>query len=142
MSAFNKFNCLVTDIAAGVHANAINADSDTLKVYLSNVAPNAATMVKKADLAEIANQNGYAAPVDIQNAAVKTVATVKISATDVVITAAGGNIGPFQYAVIYNDTPALKNLIGWYDHGTPVTLADTENFTLDFDGSLGFMTLA
>jgi hypothetical protein len=30
----------------------------------------------------------------------------------------------------------------WYDHGSDVTLANGETYTIDFDGTNGFFTLA
>ena len=59
--------------------------------------------------------SGYTGPVDIQNAASQTGATITVTATDVTITASG-SVGPFQYAVIYNDTAASDPLVGWYDY--------------------------
>ena len=58
--------------------------------------------------------------------------------TDKVLTASGGSVGPFRYAVIYNDTPTspADPLICWFDYGSDITLADTETFTLDFGSSL------
>jgi hypothetical protein len=41
MASMTKFNQFTADVAAGVHANALTADTDTLKVYLSNTAPSA-----------------------------------------------------------------------------------------------------
>ena len=55
-----------------------------------------------------------------------------------VFTAAGGSIGPFRYAVLYNDTPVspANPLIGYWDYGSSVTLASGETFTVDFGASL------
>lgn len=138
MAAFNKFEQFIADVAAGVHANALNADTDTLKVYLSNTAPDAAADAVKGDLAEITNENGYTAPVDAQNAASKSGSVITVAGTDVVITASSGTVGPFQYAVLYNDTPSspLDPLIGWWNYGSPVTLQDGESITVDFGASL------
>ena len=138
MAAFNKFNSFITAVSAGTHAGFLNADTDVLKVYLSNAAPSASLDSVKADLAEITNQNGYTAPVDIQNAATQTTSTITVTATDVVITASGA-VGPFQYAVVYNDTAASDPLVGWYDYGSAVTMASGETFTIDFGAS--FLTL-
>lgn len=138
MAAFNKFNSFITAVAAGTHAGFLNASTDVLNVYLSNATPSASADSVKADLAEIATGNGYTGPVDIQNAASQTGATITVTATDVTITASG-SVGPFQYAVIYNDTAASDPLVGWYDYGSAVTLAAAETFKVDFGASL--MTL-
>ena len=47
MASFVKFEAFSEGLAEKGH----NLDSDTLKVYLSNAAPNVATMANKADLA-------------------------------------------------------------------------------------------
>jgi hypothetical protein len=135
MATFNKFNQFVEDLGSGVHQ--FQAAGHTLKVYLSNATPSASGDAIKTDLAEITNQNGYTAPVDIQNDMSETSGTATVTAVDVVITASGA-VGPFQYAVIYNDTPSspLDPLIGWYDYGSAVTLANGETFTIDFGASL------
>jgi hypothetical protein len=135
MATFNKFNQFTEDLGSGVHN--FLAAGHTLKVYLSNATPSASGDAVKADLAEIANQNGYTAPVDIQNDMTETSGTATVTAVDVVITASGA-VGPFQYAVIYNDTPTspADPLIGWYDYGSAVTLANGETFTVNFGASL------
>lgn len=135
MAAFNKFNSFITAVAAGTHAGFLNASTDVLNVYLSNATPSASADSVKADLAEISTGNGYTGPVDIQNAASQTGATITVAATDVTITASG-SVGPFQYAVIYNDTAASDPLVGWYDYGSAVTLAAAETFKVDFGASL------
>ena len=135
MAAFNKFNSFITAVAAGTHAGFLNASTDVLNVYLSNATPSASADSVKADLAEIATGIGYTGPVDIQNAASQTGATITVTATDVTITASG-SVGPFQYAVIYNDTAASDPLVGWYDYGSAVTLAAAETFKVDFGASL------
>ena len=137
MAAFNKFEATTEHILEKVH----DFDLDTLKVYLSNTAPDAAADAVKADLAEITNQNGYTAPVDIQNATSRTGGVTSVTAVDVVITASG-TVGPFRYIVIYNDTPAspADPLVGWYDYGSSITLNDTETFTVDFGSSLFTLT--
>ena len=135
MAAFNKFDSFITAVAAGTHAGFLNASTDVLNVYLSNATPSASADSVKADLAEISTGNGYTGPVDIQNAASQTGATITVTATDVTITASG-SVGPFQYAVIYNDTAASDPLVGWYDYGSAVTLAAAETFKVDFGASL------
>lgn len=136
MVDFVKFECFASDVAAGVHDNALNADTDVLAVYLTNVAPDKAVHKVKADLAEIATGNGYAGPLDTQNAATKTAGVIKVVGTDQNVTADGGSVGPFRYTVLMNSTAAGSPLIGYWDKGVPVTLAwDDPNgdpFDIDF----------
>lgn len=141
MAAFNKFNCFVEDLAEKVH----NLGSDTLKVMLTNSAP-VATNTVKANLTEISAGNGYTAggaTVTI-TASSQTSGTYKLVGNDVTITAAGGSIGPFRYAVLYNDTPTspADPLIGFWDYGSSITLADTEPLTVDFDATNGILQVA
>lgn len=121
-----------------------NLGSDTLKVLLTNTTP-VATNTVKANLTEISAGNGYTAggtAASITSSA-QTSGTYKLVLGDVVFTASGGSIGPFRYAVLYNDTPTspADPLIGWYDYGSSITLADTETLTVDFDGTNGVLTL-
>jgi hypothetical protein len=109
---------------------------------LTNVAPVAANAVK-ADLTDIAAGNGYTAggAQATANAYSQTAGTAKLTATDVVFTAAGGSFATFRYAVLYNDTATNKELIGWWDYGSAVTLTDGNTFTVDFDATTGVLTL-
>lgn len=135
MAIFNKFDQFVEDLGSGVHQ--LHAAGHTLRVYLTNATPSASGDAVKADLAEISTGNGYTGAVDIQNDYSQTGGVGTLTAVDVVITATGA-VGPFQYAVIYNDTPTdpADPLIGWYDYGSAVTLANGETFTIDFGSSL------
>jgi hypothetical protein len=141
MAAFNKFNSFVEALAEKVH----NLGSDTLKVYLSNATPSASADLVKADLAEISAGNGYTAggnQATISSSS-QTSGTYKLVLADPATwTASGGSIGPFQYAVLYNDTAANDELIGWWDYGSAVTLNAGETFTVDFDASTGVLTIA
>jgi hypothetical protein len=141
MAAFNKFNVFVEHLAEKTH----NLGSDALKILLTNSAPSVDDSVK-ADLAEISAGGGYGAGgATVSAAASSQVGGIyKLVLNDVVFTAAGGSIGPFRYAVLYNDTPTspADPLIGWYDYGASITLADTETLTIDFDGVAGALTLA
>lgn len=141
MAAFNKFQAFVEHLAEKVH----NLGADTLKVALSNTAP-ANTNTVFADITEISAGNGYTAggtAVTISSSA-QSSGTYKLVLADVVFTASGGSIGPFRYAVLYNDTPTspADPVIAWWDYGASVTLADGETFTVDFDSSSGVLTLA
>ena len=142
MAAFNKFEAFVEHLAEKVH----NLGADTLKVYLTNTAPDAAADAVKADLAEISAGNGYTAggtAASISSSA-QTGGTYKLVLADVVFTASGGTIGPFRYAVLYNDTPTspADPLIGNWDYGSSISLQDGETFTVDMDATNGVLQLA
>ena len=133
MATFNKFNCFVRDLGLGVH----NLDTGAIKVYLSNTAPDAAADSVKADLAEITNQNGYTAPMDVSAGWALSGSTGQLTGTDQTVTATG-TVGPFQYVVLYNDTPTspADPLIGWWDYGAPITMANGETFVTDFGSTI------
>jgi len=140
MVAYNKFQEFVNDLGRGTHQ--LHAAGHQLEIYLSNAAPSASADAVKADLAEIATGNGYTGPQDIVNDYTETTGTGTLTGTDVVITASGGSIGPFQYVVLFNTTPTspLDPLIAWWDNGSAVTLADGESFTVDFGASIFTLT--
>jgi len=137
MASFNKYNQFVEDFANKVHD--LFGTNDTLKVLLSNTAPNPSTHQVKADATEISAGNGYSAGgVDTQNDGTRSSGTLSVTGVDLTITASGGSIGPFRYVILYNDTPTspADPLIGWWDYGSPITLADGESFTVDFGSSM------
>jgi len=144
MASFNKFNQFVEDVAKKVH----NLNSDTLKIMLVSSAPSASNSVY-ADVSanEVASGNGYTTGGNTASftSGAQTSGTYKLVLADPSTwTASGGSVGPFRYAVLYNSTPTspLKPLIGWWDYGSSVTLADGEQFTVDLDQSNGVLTLA
>jgi len=155
MATFNKFNCFVEDVAEGSHDFA----NDTLMVLLTNTAPNAAdTLVDTTDTtctveatsnaAEIAAGNGYTKKGNAASLTTssQTSGTYKLVLADPATwTASGGTIGPFQYAVLYNDTKKTTSTrppIGWWNYGSAVTLQVGETFKVDFDAGTGVLTIA
>lgn len=139
MASFNKFQPFVEYLAE----KAFNLGSDTLKVMLVNTAPSAANGLK-SDLTEISAGNGYTAggtAATISSSA-QSSGTYKLVLADVTFTASGGSIGPFRYAVLYDDTAASDQLIGYWDYGSSLTLADGESITVDFDPTTGVLTIA
>ena len=140
MAAFSKFSAFVEHLSEGVH----NLQTGALKVMLTNSAPLATHSVK-ADLTDITAANGYTAggAAVTVNTSSQTSGVYKLVCADVVFTAAGGSIGPFRYAVLYNDTPTspADPLIGFWDNGSSVTLAAGESFTVDFDATNGVLQI-
>ena len=130
MAAYVKFERFVKDLAEKVH----NLNADTLEIYLTNTAPNVATNLTKADLAEIATGSGYAGPVDTQNVGALSGGTYTVTGTKVVITATG-TMAAFRYVVLYNTTPTspADPLIAYWDYGSSITLQNGETFTIKFN---------
>jgi len=144
MATFNKVNVFVLDLASGVH-NLKTGTSHVVKVALTNTAPTSASATM-SDITEISAGNGYTAGgISIGTiTGTQTSGTFKlVGGTDPVWTASGGTIGPFRYAVIYNDTPTspADPLIGYADYGSSVTLAIGETFTVDLDQTSGILTV-
>ena len=135
-ATFNKFNSFVEALAEKIH----NLGSDTLQIALTNAsnAPVAGNSVL-GDLTEIAYTNLSTQALSVSGSA-QTSGTYKLSITDLVLTATGA-VETFRYIVIFNQTAGNDELIGWYDYGSDVTLADGETFTINFDDSNGVLTL-
>lgn len=140
MANYVKFDQFVEDLAKKVH----NLNSDTLKVMLTNTAPSAANTVL-ANITEIATGNGYTAGGSAATfvSGAQSSGTYKLVLNDVTFTASGGSIGPFRYAVLYNDTPTspADPLIAWWDYGTSLTLTNGNSFTVNLNQSAGVFTL-
>lgn len=130
MATYNKFNSWVEYMQKGV-----DLSSDTLKVALTNTAPDA-TNTKLSDITEIDYTYCSDRTLTVTSAS-QTGGTFKLIVADKTITASGGSVGPFRYVVIYDDTHADDPLICWYDYGTSVTLNDGESLELNFDDTNG-----
>lgn len=139
MATFTKFQPFVENLGRKV----FNLHTDSLKVMLTLVAP-AATDGTKSQLTEIAAGNGYTAggTAVANNAYSQTSGTGKLTGDDVVFTASGAAIANFRYAVLYDDTAASDELIGFWDYGSTVTLNAGESLTVDFDGTNGILQIA
>jgi len=134
---FVKMDCWVRDLADGVHAGALNADADTLVVFLTDDVVNKAVHQVKADLTEIDTGQGYDGPVDIHNSAARIDGVIYVGGIDVLWTGTGpGAFGPFRYAVLCNQGAPGEPLIGYWDYGTEVTISIGEQFGLDIGDSL------
>lgn len=124
----------MADVANKVH----NLGSDALKVALTDSAP-VATNTVLANITEISYTN-------LSTRAITTTSSTQASGLYKLILAvltltASGAVGPFRYVVIYNDTAGSKQLIGWYDYGAEITLANGDTFTVSFDQTNGLLQL-
>jgi hypothetical protein len=142
MASAQKFNSFVEYLAEKV----INTETDTFKVMLVNTAP-VSTNTVKADLTEISAGNGYSAggnTASVSSSAQSSGTFKLVLADPATWTASGGSIGPFRYAVLYDDTPTspADPLVLFWDYGSAVTLAAGETFTVDFDATNGVLQIA
>lgn len=145
MASFVKINDFVEDLCNGVH----NLSSDVIKLALSDTAPASETSDPTADgngvlanVTEVAytNLSGGVAPTLDNVTLTLSSGTATFDADAEVITASGGSVGPFRYVYLYNDDATSDNLIGYWDYGSSITLADTE--TLTFTPNTVLFTLA
>lgn len=143
MATFNKLNGFVEHLAEKVH----NLGSDTLKLALSNTAPGsestpptgATSACVLANVTQVAYTNLSSRTVTI-SASAQSAGTYGLTGTDLVLTSSGGSTGPFRYIYLYNDTATNDELIGYWDYGSSITLADGETLTVDFGATI--LTLA
>jgi hypothetical protein len=116
----------------------------TTHVYKALIHTDAPTVATDAnattDLTQIAGSNGYTTNGNsITFNSTRTGGIVTATATDVVWTASGGNLGASttgRYVSYFDDNHATKQLVASWDYGTTFTIADTETLTLDFGVSL------
>lgn len=135
MATYNKFQDFSEQLVRGVH----DWDANTFKIALTNTAPTATqTTWNLTDHPAPAAANGYTAGGTATTIAVsETSGTTTVTGTQVVFTATAGGIGPFRYAVLYNDTATspADAAVAYWDYGSSVTLADTETFTVKFNNT-------
>lgn len=150
MATFNKVNDFVLNLA-----QVIDIDGDVWKFDLTSTSPTAGTNAAAdgngvlANITPIAYTN-YTDDLTVDR--VLTAASLTHTQTagtftfdftsDIVITASGGSLASFQYIVPWDDTPTspADPLLGYWDHGSAIALANGESATLAFNAS-GIFTL-
>lgn len=147
MATFNKLNGFAEHAYEGVHV----FGTHQLMVALSNTAPGSESTPPTgstaacvlANVTQISYTNLSSRNVTTTSSA-QTSGTYKLVCSDLVLTASGGSVGPFRYIYKVNDTPTspADPLVGYYDYGSSITLADGETITIDFDGTNGVFTHA
>ena len=132
MASFNKNQVFVQNLGRAVHN--FNSDSTcTVTVYLTtNANAPVATNNVLADITQISYTN-LSSRVVTGITWAHTTGTVHMTATDLVLTASGA-VATFRWVGLYDDDPTspADPLIGYYDYGSDVTLANLETFTIDF----------
>lgn len=128
LTAATKFNTWTDYLCKG----GCDLATDTIKVMLTNTAP-VVTNAKYSDISanELANGNGYTTggATVTGTGATNASGTESIAADATTFTSTTGNMGPFRYAVYYDDTHTDKPLIQFYDYGSSETLDGTASET-------------
>jgi hypothetical protein len=145
MATFNKVNDFVLN---AVHN--MDLESDQIVVALSNTAPGSESSNPTndgngvlANVTEISYTNCSSRNVTTTSST-QSGGTYKLVLADITLSASGGDVGPFRYVYLYNDTvtsPA-DPLIGYYDYGLSLTLNDGDSFTLDFSAVNGVIQIS
>ena len=140
MAALQVFESFLEAMAEKKH----DFSSDTFSVQFMNTEPSVSADLIETDLpADLSTGNGYTALTGVvlnNPSSTSSGGTYTFDIDDEVFTASGA-VGPFQYIVMFNETAGNNELIGYYDHGSAVTLANTETFTITFNAS-GVFTIA
>ena len=119
-----------------------NLTSDTLKLAFTDTAPTTATHVYADISSPLALTNLATSPALTSVTFTQTTGTATLGAATWTGTSQTGNFGPFRYIVVYDDTSASKNICGWFDYGSELTLngANGDQLTLTF--ASGLLTIA
>jgi len=138
MVTYNKIN----DWAEN-EGEVADLDSDTFIIALSNTAPGSETTPPTGDgdgvLANVTQTiytNCSSRTLSLASSS-QASGTYAIDFSDITLTASGGNVGPFRYVYIYDDTPTspADPLVCYFDYGSSITLADGETLGVTFNAS-------
>ena len=139
MATFTRNN----DFAKHLANKIFDLDTDVIRWVLSNTAPTVSTTFLLSDVTQIATGGGYTQMTDgaggilaTFSALTQSTAAANVATTGNVFTATGA-VGPFRYIILVDDTPTspLNPVLGWLDHGTAITMANTDTYTIP-SGSL------
>ncbi len=105
--------------------------ADQFIAALTNSAPTASTDSVLTDITEI--DYTYCSSRNITTTSSShSGAVYSLILQDLTLTASGGDVGPFQYVVVYNGTATNDDLFGYVDYGAAVTIYDGESMDIDF----------
>lgn len=150
MATFTKIN----DFLEGINEAEHNLAADTLQIALSNTAPGAEasdpTLTGNGILANVTeiSYTNYSDDMAVDRVlegvtSDESGGTYTLDANDIVITASGGALATFRYVYLFNQTAATPadQLIGVWDHGSAIDLANGESATIAWNPS-GIFTLS
>jgi hypothetical protein len=128
MATFVEVDTLSENLADKI----LDLNSDTFKWVLTNTLPTVGGTLLYSNITELANGNGYTTGgLAVTLSFSRTGQTTTVSGTQTVLTATGA-VGPFRYACLVDTTPTspLKPVIGFFDHGSAITMANTDTYTI------------
>jgi hypothetical protein len=144
MATFTKINDWILNLS-----NAdIDINADTLQFKLTNTAfasetPNPTTDTNgiAANATDISYTN-YTDDMTVDRvlegvSSTQTAGVYTLDANDIVITASGGALATFQYLYLFDQTGAtpVDPLMGAWDHGSAISLANGEAATITWNAS-------
>lgn len=134
MAAYNEFQSWVEFLTEGV-----NCATDQFTVALTNTLPvNTNTVL--ANITEISYTNLSSRNLTTTSSS-QSGGTFSLKFSNLTLTASGA-VPQFRYVVIYDSTVSGGPLVAWFDYGAGgVTMANSDTFTLTFDGTNGLFTV-
>ena len=126
------------DCGSAVH----NLTTATLKLAFTDTAPTTATHVY-ADISSPLALTNMATSVALTSTGwTQTTGTSTLASATWTGTSQTGSFGPFRYVVVYNDSATSKNVIGWYDLASEVTLNGVNGDQIVLTFASGILTNA
>jgi hypothetical protein len=141
MATFTRPDILSENIANKV----FDFDTDSFRWALSNTAPVLGSTFLLSNVTQIASGGGYTQVTDGAGGLVPVLSfaptgqVTTVSGSQVVLTASGP-VASFRYLYLIDDTPTspLNPVVGWIDHGSVVTMAVDDTYTVP---SAGYFTI-
>lgn len=110
----------------------INLSTDTIKAYFTNSAPSTSGDAVLTDLpTQIADGNGYTTGgLTCSCTYTRSGLTSTFALASNLVLTATGAVGPFRYICFYSDTSAADDLIAYIDHGSSISMVNTDTYTI------------
>jgi hypothetical protein len=137
MATFTRPNIFSLNLCNKVY----DLDTDTFRwVLVANAnAPVAATTNLLSNITQIATGGGYTQMTDgaggllaTMAAMTQSTASTNVGMSSAVVLTATGAVATFRWLILVDDTPTspLNPVVGWLDHGSDVTMANTDTYTI------------
>lgn len=127
MATWQFFNSFMEAESEEVH----NLGADTLRIALTNTAPNVATDDTLSDITQIAATGGYTPAAVTISGSAQVSGTYTLAHNAVTFTPAGAAFASARYWVLYNDTATNDELIAYADYGISYAAPDGVPWTLN-----------